>query len=64
MNYVIDTYNRFCVFAQNVFHGVQSSDDTLIARDFSLFHWHVEINAEKNAWKIVKNNFLSKYYSF
>lgn len=55
MNYVIDTYNRFGIFAQNMFHGVQSSDDTLIARDFSLFHWHVEINAEIMQ-KIIRNH--------
>lgn len=45
-NELRNTYNRLGIFAENVFYGVQSSDDTLIACNFSIFHWHVEINAE------------------
>lgn len=43
------TYHRLGIFTQNIFHSVQSGNNTLIAGDFTIFHWNIEVNAIKYA---------------
>lgn len=40
------TYHRLGILAENMLNGVQCGHNTLIAGDFSIFHRHIEINAE------------------
>jgi hypothetical protein len=59
-----ETYDRLCAFVQCILDGLQSSNNSLIAGDFTLFDGNVEVNTEKK--KIDKNffNFQSKVVQF
>lgn len=57
-SYVIGgTYNWLGIFAEDMFHRVQSGHNALIARYFALFHWHIEIHAENMESNILNASF-------
>lgn len=39
-------YDTFCVVLYSVFDGAKGGDDSLIVRNFSFFHRHVEVDSE------------------
>lgn len=42
----IITYNRFGILFNCILYSIQSSNNTLIASNFAILDWNIEINTE------------------